>query len=169
VEKAAVGVVALELDVEGRRVVEGLGGSSQTSLDIIGLGGGVLFDIIKAMFKLLLFPVLGNKDFLLNIAVVVMGAGLRTIGVGTHDGGRKGTKCTRVFSALIRGIFGEKSRLRSKVSWLPWLDYFFVIRIVVDQGSGGVDFCVNNFSFPRLWAPVRFNGPLFRIPPLVHE
>lgn len=36
-EEAAVGVVALELDVEGGRVVEGLGGGSKTGLDVIGL------------------------------------------------------------------------------------------------------------------------------------
>lgn len=92
VEEAAVGVVALELDVESGRVLERLGSGRQTGLDVIGRLNHArrpLVAVVHAILVLLLLlPVLGNEGLLLNIAVVVASAGgRRAVLVGAHGGG----------------------------------------------------------------------------------
>jgi hypothetical protein len=79
VEQAAVRIVALELGLEGSGEVEGLRGSNEAGLDIIGLlshGQGVDLLELGAIFVLDLLLVVGNKGLLLNVAVVVHGADL---------------------------------------------------------------------------------------------
>jgi hypothetical protein len=78
VEQAAVGIVALELGLEGRLEIERLSSLDKSALDVVGLlgevqGGGTAEIITILILNLLL--VLGHKSLLLNVAVVIDGAG----------------------------------------------------------------------------------------------
>lgn len=90
-EQAAVGVIALELDVERGREVEGLCGSSEAALDVIGLlGHGQRIDVLQlqAIFELDLLLVVGNQSLLLDIAIVENSRRLGAVLVSGHRRGR---------------------------------------------------------------------------------
>lgn len=92
-EQAAVGIVALKLDVEGCREVEGLGGGGKSSLDVVGLlSHGQRVDLFQlhAILVLDLLLVVSDKSFLLHIAVVESSRRSCTILVGGHIRGRAG-------------------------------------------------------------------------------
>lgn len=78
VEQAAVRIVALELGLEGGLEVEGLSSLDKSGLDIVGLlgevqGGGAAEIITILVLNMLL--VLGHESLLLDVAVVIDGAG----------------------------------------------------------------------------------------------
>lgn len=90
-KQAAVGVIALELDIEGCREVEGLGGGGKSSLDVVGLlGHGQRIDLLQlhAIFVLDLLLVIGNQGFLLHVAIVESSRSSCAILVGGHVRGQ---------------------------------------------------------------------------------
>jgi hypothetical protein len=78
VKQAAVSIVALELGLKRRLEIEGLSGLDKSSLDIVGLRGEVqrsgAAEIITILILNMLF-VLGHQSLLLDITVVIDGAG----------------------------------------------------------------------------------------------
>ncbi|KAI6767952.1 hypothetical protein HG530_005961 [Fusarium avenaceum] len=78
VKQAAVGIVALELGLERCLEVEGLSGLNKSGLDVVGLLGEVqrsgAAEIITILILNLLL-VLGHQSLLLDVAVVIDGAG----------------------------------------------------------------------------------------------
>lgn len=84
-EQAAVRVVALKLDLERRRKVEGLGSLDEASLDVVGLGGAVGLAELLAVLVLDLLAVVVDKGLLLDVAVDVNGARGRAVLEGSHD------------------------------------------------------------------------------------
>lgn len=84
-EQAAVRVVALELDLERRRKVEGLGSLDEAGLDVVGLGDAVGLAELLAVLVLDLLAVVVDEGLLLDIAVDVNRAGGRALLVGSHD------------------------------------------------------------------------------------
>lgn len=86
-EQAAVGIVALELDIEGCRKVEGLGGGGKSSLDVVGLlSHSQRVDLLQlhAILILDLLLVIGDQGFLLHIAVVERSRRSCAVLVGGH-------------------------------------------------------------------------------------
>lgn len=86
-EQAAVGIVALEFDIEWCRKVEGLGGGGKSSLDVVGLlGHGQRVDLFQlhAIFILDLLLVVGDQGLLLHITVVESSRRSCTILIGGH-------------------------------------------------------------------------------------
>lgn len=90
VKQAAVGIVALELDLEGRGEVERLRGSCQARLDVVGLlghGEGVdLLQLLQAVLILDLLLVIGDQGLFLHIAVVEGSRRSCAILIGSHRG-----------------------------------------------------------------------------------
>lgn len=86
-EQAAVGIVALELDIERCREVEGLSCGGKSSLDVVGLlGHGQRVDLLQfhTILILDLLLVIGDQGFLLHIAVVERSRRSCTVLVGGH-------------------------------------------------------------------------------------
>jgi hypothetical protein len=77
-KQAAVSIVALELGLKRRLEIERLSGLHKSSLDIVGLRGEVqrsgAAEIITILILNMLL-VLGHQSLLLDIAVVIDGAG----------------------------------------------------------------------------------------------
>lgn len=87
VEQTAVGVVALELDIERRREVERRSGGGESALDVVGLlSHGQRVDLLQlqAILVLDLLLVVGDQSFLLNIAVVEDTRRRRAVLIGGH-------------------------------------------------------------------------------------
>lgn len=85
-EQAAVRVVALELDLERRGEVEGLGSLDEAGLDVVGLGDAVGLAQLLAILVLDLLAVVVDESLLLDVAVDINGAGGRAVLVGSHIG-----------------------------------------------------------------------------------
>lgn len=93
VEEVAVGVVALELDLERRGEVQRLGSGDKSRLNIIGLlghgqGADALQLLAHAILVLDLLLVIIDQGFLLDVAVVLHGADWPlAVLEGAHGGG----------------------------------------------------------------------------------
>lgn len=87
-EQAAVGVVALELDLKGCGEVEGLGGGGKSRLNVVRLlGHGQrvdLLELLQAIFVLDLLLVVSDEGFFLHIAVVESARRRSAVLVGSH-------------------------------------------------------------------------------------
>lgn len=102
-EQAAVGVIALELDLERGGEVEGLGGGGKPRLDIVCLlshsQGVDLLKLLHAILILDLLLVIGDQSFLLHIAVIESARRGAAVLIGSH-------------LAVAVGFVGERCRWR---------------------------------------------------------
>lgn len=88
-KEVAVGLVALELDLQRSREVEGLRGGGESRLDVVGLlshcHGADALEVLHAILVLDLFLIVGDEGFLFDIAVIFHGThGRRTVSEAAH-------------------------------------------------------------------------------------